>query len=160
VSKVHVWQETVCACHLCLLELDYSLPTLCSQCQRVIVAAFAALPPVTRAYAVRPSPCLLIDLSNALYEQTFQRRYGLMNGSVLHLMDTELQEAVKRLMRRAFAPRFKHLIEDAEAKSLHGNEDGYVVSHVTVVESYLIGDLTSLLHTRRLQSVFIHALFI
>ena len=58
-----------------------------------------------------------------------------MNGSVLHLMDTELQEAVKRLMRRAFAPRFKRLIEDAEAKSLHGNEDGYVVSHVTVVES-------------------------
>ena len=56
----------------------------------------------------------------------YRTRYGLTNGSVLHLMGTELQEAVKRLMRRAFAPRFKYLIEEAEKKSLRGNEDGYV----------------------------------
>lgn len=50
-----------------------------------------------------------------------------MEGGVLHLMDKELQDAVKKLMRRAFAPRFKRLVENAEKKSLQNNEDGCVM---------------------------------
>ena len=58
-------------------------------------------------------------------------RYDIVDGGVLHLMDTKLQEELKALMRRAYGPRFEYLVEEARRSSRHGHKHGCVCMHDT-----------------------------